>query len=223
MSVLSEAQVREYEEQGFLLVSGLIPEPTAAAAEAAMWRVIGAEPGRPETWSAVKPNHHAYDDPALTAVYTPDFCAAAAQLGGDDPANYVPPRRAYVINIFPQEGEWRWPSPHIDHALKDAGHHVFPRAFRIAAMTFLSDVPPHGAGTIVWPGSHRKLEALAKSDPERYELMWALSRDIDRADLAPPLEMTPRRGDVLFYHYLCAHSGSMNTSDCPRLALNMKW
>jgi ectoine hydroxylase-related dioxygenase (phytanoyl-CoA dioxygenase family) len=28
---------------------------------------------------------------------------------------------------------------------------------------------------------------------------------------------------VLFYHYLLAHAGSMNTSDRPRFALNMKW
>jgi ectoine hydroxylase-related dioxygenase (phytanoyl-CoA dioxygenase family) len=90
-------------------------------------------------------------------------------------------------------------------------------------MTYLSDVPSHGAGTIVWPGSHLKLEALAKSDPERYELMWALNQDIPRAGIGEPVELTPRRGDVLFYHYLCAHAGSKNTSDRPRLALNMKW
>jgi len=41
--------------------------------------------------------------------------------------------------------------------------------------------------------------------------------------LSRPVELTPRRGDVLFYHYLCAHAGSMNTSSRPRFALNMKW
>jgi len=37
------------------------------------------------------------------------------------------------------------------------------------------------------------------------------------------VETTPGAGDVLFYHYLCAHAGSQNTSTQPRLALNMKW
>ena len=43
-----------------------------------------------------------------------------------------------------------------------------PRAFRVACMVYLSDVAPHGGGTVVWPGSHRKLEALARSDLDRY-------------------------------------------------------
>ena len=45
----------------------------------------------------------------------------------------------------------------------------------------------------------------------------------ERYLVGEPVELTPRRGDVLFYHYLCAHAGSKNTSAVPRLALNMKW
>jgi ectoine hydroxylase-related dioxygenase (phytanoyl-CoA dioxygenase family) len=90
-------------------------------------------------------------------------------------------------------------------------------------MTFLNDVALHGGGTVVWPGSHRRLEALARSNPQRYELMWTLNQSLKELDLGRPVELTPRRGDVLFYHYLCAHAGSMNTGPRPRLALNMKW
>jgi ectoine hydroxylase-related dioxygenase (phytanoyl-CoA dioxygenase family) len=53
--------------------------------------------------------------------------------------------------------------------------------------------------------------------------MWVLGQAIRELDLGGPVELTPKQGDVLFYHYLCAHAGSMNTSDRPRLALNMKW
>ena len=123
----------------------------------------------------------------------------------------------------PPSGEWKWPGPHIDHAIKEHLHKTFPRAFRIATMTFLSDVPPHGGGTVVWPGSHAVLERLAKSDPERFEMMWTLNQEVPHVTLADPVELTPKRGDVLFYSYLCAHAGSQNTSDRPRLALNAKW
>jgi ectoine hydroxylase-related dioxygenase (phytanoyl-CoA dioxygenase family) len=54
-------------------------------------------------------------------------------------------------------------------------------------------------------------------------MMWMLKLEIEKLDLGPPVELTPRCGDVLFYHYLLAHSGSTNTSDRPRFALNMKW
>ena len=61
------------------------------------------------------------------------------------------------------------------------------------------------------------------SRPERYELMWALNQALKELDLDQPVELTPSQGDVLFYHYLCAHAGSMNTSRRPRFAMNMKW
>jgi hypothetical protein len=221
--MLTHEQELEYHQTGYLLVSGLIPPETAAAAAAAMWRLSGASPTDPASWANLPRGHGSFDCPELVACYTPEYLAASARLAGDDPATFRPPRNGYAINIFPQAGEWTWPAPHIDHAIKEHGYKTFPRAFRIAAMTFLNDVPPHGAGTVVWPGSHRHLEALARSDPQRYELMWSLNQALKELDLGPPVELTPRRGDVLFYHYLCAHAGSMNTSNRPRFAMNMKW
>lgn len=223
MNDLTEEQVRTYGEQGYLLVSGLIEPEAAAAAEAAMWRVLNADPANPATWASVDPRHQTFDDPALLACYTPALLNAATRLAGEEPGALSAPKRAYAINVFPSPGAWEWPHAHVDHAIPEHGHKVFPRAFRLAGMTYLSDVPPHGAGTVVWPGSHRTLETLARSDPDRYQMMWALNQDLERADLGEPIELTPRRGDVLFYHYLCAHAGSKNTSDRARLALNMKW
>jgi hypothetical protein len=220
---LSADQVAQFQRDGFLLVSGLIPSEAAAAAESAMWRCLGVSPGDSASWQTVPPGHRSFEEPALVACYTPAYIAAAAQLAGDDPSTFRTPTRAYAINVFPRTGEWQWPRPHIDHAIKDHAHKTFPRAFRIAAMTFLSDVEPHGGGTVVWPGSHRQIEALARSDPQQYEYMWPLGQAIRGLKLAEPVEQTPRRGDVLFYHYLCAHSGSDNVRERPRFALNMKW
>jgi ectoine hydroxylase-related dioxygenase (phytanoyl-CoA dioxygenase family) len=221
--MMVEQQRQRYQEQGYLLVSGLIPEEVAAAAEEAMWRLLHISPSDPSAWTAVQRGHHVFDSSELLACFTPAYLATAAALAGDDPRTFRPPSRAYCINIFPREGAWEWPRPHIDHAIKEHAYKVFPRAFRIASMVFLHDVAPHGGGTVVWPGSHRRIEALARSDPERYELMWPLNQDLQKAGLGDPLELTPKRGDVLFYHYLCAHAGSANVSDRPRFAMNMKW
>lgn len=222
MAILSNSQREQYDRDGYIVVSGLIPDEISAVAEEAMWHSFSLDRSDPLSWPQ-KTVHVTIPDPKLTAVYTSAFLSAAAKLGDDDPAQFTMRESAHAINVFPQPGQWTWPKPHIDHAIKEHGHRTFPRAFKVAAMTFLSDVPPHGAGTVVWPGSHRKIEALAKSDPERYEMMWVLNLELDRAEIGEPVELTPRRGDVLFYHYLCAHAGSMNTSDKPRFALNMKW
>jgi ectoine hydroxylase-related dioxygenase (phytanoyl-CoA dioxygenase family) len=90
-------------------------------------------------------------------------------------------------------------------------------------LTYLTDVQPHGGGTMVWPGSHLKLERLARSDLPKYKYLSALNADVRRVDLGSCVELTPSGGDVLFHHYLCAHASSDNVSDAPRLAINRKW
>ena len=90
-------------------------------------------------------------------------------------------------------------------------------------MTFLNDVEPNGGGTVVWPGSHRKIAALARSNPDYYRPMWVLGEELYKADIGECVEIVPQGGDVLFYHVFCAHSGSLNVTDYPRLAMNMKW
>lgn len=222
MAVLTTEQAQQYAAQSYLLVSGLIPDEVAEDAERALWHLLQAIPNDPASW-AQKSAHQTFDSPELVACYTPAMLGAAAQLAGDAPETIRAPKRAYAINVFPTCGEWHWPHPHIDHAIKEHGHKTFPRAFRIAAMTFLSDVPRHGGGTVVWPGSHRLLEGLALSDPARFETMWALNQELAHVELGEPVELMPGRGDVLFYSYLCAHAGSQNVSDRPRLALNAKW
>jgi Phytanoyl-CoA dioxygenase (PhyH) len=227
--MLSLEQQQFYQEQGYLLASGLIPPDVAAAADAAMWRLLGVSPSDPSAWAGVEKGHHVFESPELLACYTPAFLADAAQLAGDEcagappPSSFRAPTRAYCINVFPRDGDWEWPRPHIDHAIREHGHKTFPRAFRIATMTFLHDVAPHGGGTVVWPGSHRRIEALARSDPQKYEMMWALGQAIREIKLGEPRELTPRKGDVLFYQCLCAHAGSPNVTDRPRFAMNMKW
>jgi ectoine hydroxylase-related dioxygenase (phytanoyl-CoA dioxygenase family) len=87
----------------------------------------------------------------------------------------------------------------------------------------MNDVSERGGGTIVWPGSHRVIEELAKSDPERYTLMATLNQELTKAPIGQPQEVLAKAGDILFYHYLLAHSGSKNITLQPRFALNHKW
>jgi hypothetical protein len=224
-SVLTRAQTEAYVEHGYLLVSGLIPDAVSRRAESAMWRALGANPDDPSTWPTQQTGAVNYDDPDLVACYTPEVLAAAGQLGEGDPVNaaFRAPTRAHCLNILPQPEPWQPHGPHIDHAIKEHGHRTFPFAFRVATMTYLNDVERHSAATVVWPASHRKMAALARSDPARYEYMWVLNQDLHLGDVGEPVEVLAARGDVLFYHYLCVHSGSRNAGSRPRFAMNMKW
>lgn len=223
--VLTQAQILEYVENGYLLVSGLIPDETAARAEEAMWRCMGLEREYPAAWQDAPHGHAGYEDAELTAVYTEAVLTAAWQLseGELDRSQFRAPKSGYAINIFPSDEAWAPHGPHIDHSIKEHGHETFPVAFRVASMTFLHDVKRHGGGTVVWPGSHKKIAALARSNPDYYRPMWVLGRELDKGDIGECIEIVPKRGDVLFYHVFCAHSGSRNTTDYPRLAMNKKW
>ena len=219
---LSQTQLERYGRDGYILLSGLICNDIAAAAEAALWDCMQASPDDAGSWpdSDYAKGH---DRPEINACYTDDFLQAAAQLCGDRTDRLTAPSGTLAINIFPSAGPWQKPKPHIDHAIKEHGHKTFPRPFRIATMTFLNDVAEHGGGTAVWPASQARIEALAHSDEERYKYMWTLNQELHQAELGEPSVLTPRQGDVLFYHYLCAHAGSANISPRPRLALNYKW
>ena len=75
--MLTNEQTQAYEEQGYLLVSGLIPAETAAEAEAAMWRLIEASPSEPAAWTGRPTVAQSYESPELLACFTPAYLAAA--------------------------------------------------------------------------------------------------------------------------------------------------
>ena len=220
---LSGEQVRRYQGDGYLLVPGLVPKELARAAEEAMWECLGADPGAPGTWDVLGPRPHVLRDGRFVATYTDTMMAAAAQLAGEDAASFLRPRHAYTINRVPVSREWQPNEAHLDCTIAESRHRTFPRPYRIGAMTYLTDVEPHGGGTIVWPGSHLLLEAFARSDPGKYAYLAALNADLGRVALGAAVELTPSRGDVFFHHYLLALARSDNVRGAPRLAIDHKW
>jgi hypothetical protein len=222
MSVVTSEQIRQYGDEGYVLLSGLIGPEIADAAETALWKALGADPNDRSTWENV-PIGSAHEAPDIMACFTHLVRSAAAELANEGLPELPSPTSTFTLNIFPREGPWRPQGPHIDHALERDGFKVFPRPMRIASIIYLNDVPKDGAPTVVWPRSYKKIEALAKSDPEHYELMLTLNRSLGKLDLGEPIQVPSKQGDILFYHYLTAHSGSSNATDIPRLALVHKW
>ncbi len=223
MSILTPEQVAFYYENGYVVLSGLIPEETSLRAKAILEKWAECDPRNPKATSKEPIFRALEEEEAVASCYTGAILQAASELVGEDVSTFLRPNKPYPLHAYPTQDEWKPWEAHIDHAIKEHGHKTFPGAFRLASMLFLSDVEAHGGGTLVWAGSHRKIRALAESDPVHYELMATLNMELDKAELGECIELTPKRGDILFYHCLCAHSGSMNVQNTPRLAMNAKW
>lgn len=220
---LSEEQIERFRREGCLFVPALVPESIARRAGAAMWETLGADERRPETWSRIGPYPHELRDERLVATYTDAMLAAGPQLAGVNVAAFLRPRHTLAFNNLPVDKAWEPHEPHIDRIIPDMRYRVSPRPYWIGALTYLSEVPPHGGGTIVWPGSHLKLQALVSAEPVKYRYLAALNDALDQVDLGPGLEVTASPGDVLFHHHLCVHAASDNLSGTPRLAIDHKW
>lgn len=223
MPALTSEQVALYHEQGYLLVSGLIPDSVSIRAQEILLQWAESDPRNPQAKTKEPAPRTPEEESLVAACYTPAIMEAVAQLVGDDPATFKAPSHPFPLHSYPVNETWKPWGAHIDHAIKEHGHKTFPLPFRLASMLFLSDVEQHGGGTLVWPGSHKKIQALANTDPAHYEYMWVLNLELDKANIGEYVELTPKRGDILFYHCLCGHSGSMNVNDRARLAMNAKW
>ncbi len=213
MALLNQ-QLRLYDEQGFLLVSGLIPDRVIERArDDVLERIANPSPGS---------YHQFYTTPNVSACFTRKVCTTAAELARAH-KTFEAPRTVYVITVFPSGPAWDTPAPHIDHANPSDAHKTFPPAFRIGCLIYLNDIQPHEGATVVWPQSHRQVAAFAATDPNKYEYLSALNQNLQTLSLQEPQEITAAAGDVLFYDHFCVHAGSANTGSEPRVALNHKW
>ena len=228
--ILNEQQRTQYEVDGYLLASGLISDIVAEKAEKSMWELMEMDPDNPQTWSNIPTaaNHeksrniviyNGIQMPELLACATSEYIQATSELINLPINDIHPPQAIHTQNLFPVKKTWQWPTAHVDGIPKEHMHLTFPGPYRIASLVFLSDVEKFGGGTIVWPGSHHKIRQLAESAPEKYAHLYDLNKDIPALDLGDPIELLPKRGDILFFKHLFGHNGSLNINQSPRLLM----
>ena len=231
--VLTDQQISSYRKEGFLLASGLIPDGLSSRAETQMWKRMEMDSQDSTTWSHVptavdefSPERgivifNGIQDPALMACATDQYLTAVAQLLDEPKTSLHPPEAVHTQNLLQRDALWKLPVPHVDGIPKKHMHKTFPGPYRITSLFFLSDVEPQGGGTCVWPGSHHKIRQLAESDPSKYEYLYELNKDIPTLNLGAPLELNPKRGDILFFTHLFGHNGTVNSRPKPRFMMRL--
>jgi hypothetical protein len=205
--VLDAAALQFWDENGYVIVPGVITRAEAEALAAVVWETVGAAQDDPMTWGLtdhgimVQLFHHPALRPGRTSMR---MKKAFAQLWGTadlwtslDRVSFNPPVRPGV--------EFPGPKLHWDIALTP------PVTFQTQGMIYLTDTAAEQGAFEAVPGLHRRIDAW----------LSGLAPDVDPrgVDLSGEARrIAAGAGDLIIWHSALAHGATANTGDRPRLA-----
>lgn len=205
--VLDADDLAHWEREGWVILRGAISREEAAAAEALLWCILGADPDDPATWYGHELNGimvQQFQDPALdVARRAPRIQKAFAQLWGTadlwstvDRMSFNPPE----IAGRPFQG----PKMHWDVSL------ALPIPFATQGILYLTDTAADQGAFALLPGFHHRLDAwldeIGDADPRMVQL----------DDQAVPI--AAGAGDLIVWRQDLPHGASPNRSTRPRMA-----
>jgi hypothetical protein len=211
--VLSDTQVSEFAERGYIVVPRAVPGDLLEEAARRIDDVTVADPP-----AEGKRGAHFYfletkHEPALIAPLTasPAF-GMAEQLAGRGTLE-VPWQVQVALNIPPYAH--RPGAPHIDAANAEPAEGPVQGTFTMLAGILMTDQLTGNSGNLwVWPGTHLAHAAYFR---ERGPQMFCAYPPID---LPTPVQVTGHAGDLLLAHYLLGHNiGGNFESEQTRRAL----
>lgn len=217
MAVLDDAQIEAFGRDGWIVVPDVVPESLLVEVDEEVARHMAShEPQEgnggagPNLWFPPVADLPRCDG----ALRSSGALAIAEEL--------VTPHRLdhafdhiQIANTVPPHDHLPG-GPHID------GHGPGqdpPGSFTMLAGILLTDQTADRSGNLwVWPGSHLAHERLFHERGTRVLMQtFGHSTMLDPpAELAPPIPVRGRRGDLLLAHFLLGHNKGANTSDTVR-------
>lgn len=205
--VLSDAELRAWNEDGYVIVPAVITPEEVRDLANVVWANVGADPDDPSTWRLT--DHgimvQLFQHPALTPARTsPRLLKAFAQIWGTadlwtslDRVSFNPPVRQGV--------EFPGPRLHWDISL------TAPVVFQVQGMIYLTDTSADQGAFEAVPGFHNRIDAWLAGldegvDPRRIDFSAEAKR------------IAAAAGDLIIWHSALPHGASPNIGDRPRLA-----
>jgi len=211
--VLTDEQVNEFAERGFVLIPQVVQGDVLARAARRIDEVVAADPP-----TAGKRGNHFYfldaaDEPALMAPLTgsPAF-GLAGELAGAGTLD-IPPQVQVALNIPPYPH--RPGAPHIDASNAEPASEPAIETFTLLAGILMTDQLTENSGNLwVWPGTHLAHAAYFREHGPHLYCAYPPIR------LPEPEQVTGHAGDLLLAHYLLGHNiGGNDASSRTRRAL----
>lgn len=210
---LSEAELAQWDEQGYVILRQAVSTENAQSAETAIYEHLGMRREDPDSWYSEMLGHTIWvpllRHPALVATrFAPRIVKAFAQLWGRedlwatvDQAGLNPPERP----------GWLFPGPHLHWDTTLARPHYFG----IQGILYLADTEASQGAFCCVPGFHKRLDGWLDALPEGVDA---------RAEALNTLRAEPIAaggGDLVLWHHSLPHGSSPNRASRPRVVQYM--
>jgi hypothetical protein len=226
MRPLSDAQIKQFIQDGFVRIDAAFPRELADAGRALLWRDTGCDPDDPATWTkpVIRLGHYG-QEPFRKAANTPVLHAAFDQLVGK--GRWRPRNNLGTFPVrFPSPddpGDAGWHvdvsfagesgDPNEDRDFSDWRVNITSRDRALLMLFLFSDVGELDAPTRIRVGSHfdmaRFLEPAGEAGLSRMAL------DGMGAD-RPQALATGEAGTVYLCHPFLVHAAQMHHGSTPR-------
>ncbi|MBW3512432.1 phytanoyl-CoA dioxygenase family protein [Janthinobacterium sp. NKUCC06_STL] len=213
--VLSAAELRHFEEHGYLVLRGAVPRAQCEAARAAIWDYLDASPDDAASWYQPHPGkrglmlqfsdhpaleenrHSAHIRHACQQLYDTGIGTGAGIYASIDKVSFNPPQTPQ--HSFPGS------ALHWDVSLQQ------PIPFKLQGMLYLSDCSAqHGAFHCVPGFQHKLADWLRQVPPGRQPREWAV-------DNLRPMPVDGMAGDFIIWHQALPHCATPNRGPAPRM------
>jgi hypothetical protein len=220
--MLNKNQVEEFKQNGILIIRDFF-----SAAEIEHWNnealafynyPVSAEDWRLALIKYGKNNFHFTKDPSPDSYSKMKLLYACLNKNiawiGENEIEFVSPQ---------PDAEWLGPRlPHLDFPVYDSIRTLVNCVF------YLSDVPVFGGPFMYWPKSHIVSWDYFKENPEDYMAQGDIGQDevfirIKKRIAEEAIQFAGKAGDLLIWHSLILHSGSINKSLSARKAVFGRW
>jgi hypothetical protein len=208
-AILSEEQVQNWREQGYIKVSNLVEEDLCDAVSRLICNQLGAELSRPETWYNSHPGWHGlmlqlYQDESINAIkILPGILQLFTELYGT--SDIIANTEKLSFNP-PESAAWKFRHNQLHWDID----FTKPDLQYIQGLVYLNDVPENRGPLTLVPGFHHRFEDWIKTYPDP---------DDARQEMQNSLASIPipgKKGDVVLWLQTLPHAASANYSDLPR-------
>jgi len=213
---LTEIEIKQFIEDGFVVVRQVFPRDLAKDILSSVWAEIDLDPHNPyfQNQLYVILKKVLYQEP-IPRIFTQRYIEVVNELcrqGRWECDKGV----GYWFITYPDFSKSIWyPIQNSWHIDSNTEYHVL-NSRKLGLLTFhlFTDISPGGGGTAVRIGSHKySARILAKAGPEGLEQTNFSRQTVNATKHLPFVEITGQCGDVMFMHPLTVHTCSVNISN----------